>query len=436
MPVKDARGSDDPSLSRVIGVSGVTFTAFNGIVGAGIFGLPALVAAVLGPGAIIAYLVCAVLIGLVGLCFAEAGSRVSTSGGLYAYASAAFGPVIGGGAGILLLVANCIAPSAALARFVVDTISVAVPAADAVLPRTALLGAIYFTLAVVNISGARRAAQLSTLVGYVKLAPLVLLVIFGVFAIHPSNLRWTSIPSLSSVGQGSVLLFFAFLGVETGLVTGGEVMNPARTIPRAILIALTLVAALYVSLQLTAQGILGSTLASSKSPLAAAATGAFGPLGATVMLVAAILSGLGYLVADLLSSPRAVYALAHDRQIPRWFATVSPRYATPAVAISAYAFTCFLLAASGSFLQLVILTSSGTLILYLVCCLGVLRLRAKGVAMAGIPFRAPGGPIIPLLATAIILWLLSTLAVSELAAAAIVIVASVAAYGTREILRK
>ena len=113
--------SDGPAdLKRVIGVGGVAFTAFNCIVGVSIFGLPSLVAGLLGPAAILAYGVCVVLIGLVGLCFAEAGSRVPGSGGLYAYATAAFGPVVGGVAGALMLFANSIGSSAAVARLSLD----------------------------------------------------------------------------------------------------------------------------------------------------------------------------------------------------------------------------------------------------------------------------------------------------------------------------
>ena len=105
---------DSPTLQRVVGVSGVAFSSFNGIVGSGIFGLPALVAALLGPAAILAYLICVVLVGLMGLCLAEVGSRVHSAGGLYGYASAAFGPVVGGIAGTLIWTAGSVVSSAAV----------------------------------------------------------------------------------------------------------------------------------------------------------------------------------------------------------------------------------------------------------------------------------------------------------------------------------
>src|SRR5207253_3886050 len=135
-----------PALKRVIGVSALTFAAFNSIVGSGIFGLPAPVAALLGPAAILSYLVCAVLVALVGLCFAEVGSRVASAGGLYAYARVSFGPVVGGIAGTLLWCANSVVPSAAIAKFLTDTLAFSLPALSGGAPRVLFLTSIYLLL--------------------------------------------------------------------------------------------------------------------------------------------------------------------------------------------------------------------------------------------------------------------------------------------------
>src|SRR6266568_4728173 len=132
-----------PSLKRVIGVNALALSSFNNIVGSGIFGLPALVAALLGPAAILSYLVCAVLISLVGLCFAEVGSRVTGAGGLYAYARVPFGPVVGGIAGTLLWFANSVVPSAAIANFLTDTLAILWPAMSGALPRALFLACAY-----------------------------------------------------------------------------------------------------------------------------------------------------------------------------------------------------------------------------------------------------------------------------------------------------
>lgn len=418
----------DTPFKRVLGVRSIAAGSFNGIVGVGIFGLPALIAGVLGPAAILAYLVCIILIALVGLCLAEAGSRVSEAGGLYAYARAAYGPVVSGVAGVLLLIANAAASSAALARLLVDTLAEVWTPAGTPLVATLILGGLYATLAIINIRGVREGAGATRIFAMLKLVPLVILIAVGAIMIRPVNLHWTVTPSPETIGHASVLLIFAFVGVETGLGTGGEARDPARTIPRAILLALATVAALYIGLQVVAQGVLGPALATSSTPLIAVAVAIFGAPAAGAMVALTLVSGTGYLVADMLSSPRTAFTLAGAGQLPHALTRVHPRYATPSVAIFAYSALAFLLAASGSFKQLVLLISSGTLILYLICCLGVLRLRERGVAMAGEPFRAPGGALVPLAAAALIVALLSTLAWAETAAAIGLVAVSAAIY--------
>jgi len=413
-------------LERVIGVGGLSCSAVNCIVGSGIFGLPGIAAAMLGPAAVLAYLVCAVLVALVGLCFAEVGSRVASPGGLYGYATESFGPVVGGIAGTLLWVANSVVPNAAVANLLVDTFTTAVPGGAA--SRGVFLATMYGLLAVVNIRGARSGVRLSSALAVVKIAPLVLLVGAGLFVVQPANLHWTGTPAASAIGRTAALLFFAFMGVEGALNTSGEVAEPARTVPRAILLTLTLVAILYIGLQLVAQGVIGAALPGATAPLVATATAVFGPWGTRLLLATTALSAAGFLSADMLGSPRNLYALAERRQLPGVLAAVHRRFKTPAVAVGTYAAACALVAWSGSFRQLVVVATSGTLVLYLICCLGLFRLRARNVAAFGRPFRAPGGAFVPLAASGIILWMLSTLPWMELIAAGLLVAASGVAY--------
>jgi amino acid transporter len=134
------------------------------------------------------------------------------------------------------------------------------------------------------------------------------------------------------------------------------------------------------------------------------------------------------MVADMLSSPRSAYALAEAGQLPRSIAYIHPTRHTPVVAIALYATAVVLVAATGSFRQIAVLAVAGTLAMYLIVCLGVLRLRAKGVAQAGAPFVAPGGSLVPLAAVAMTVWLLSTLAWRELAAGGLFIAVSAAIF--------
>ena len=430
--MQNVRNGPAPHLERVIGVGGLGASAVNCIVGSGIFGLPGIAAAMLGPAAVLAYLLCALLVSLIGLCLAEVGSRVSHPGGLYGYATAAFGPVVGGVAGTLLWAANSVVSAAAVANLLMDTIALMMPAFGAGVWRVVALVTLYVVLATVNIRGSRSGARLSMILAVVKVAPLVLLVVAGAFAVRASNLEWVAVPGASQVGQTAVILFFAFMGLEGALNVSGEVTNPARTVPRAILFALTLVAALYIGLQVVTQGVLGASLPGAPAPLVAAATAVFGPWGTRLLMATTLLSIAGFLSADVLCSPRNLAALAERRQLPSALAAVHPRFKTPAIAIGVYALMCATVALSGSFRQLVIVSTSGTLVLYLICCVGLLRLRARGVATAGPPFRAPGGSLVPLAASAIILWLLSTLAWVELAAAMFLVVVSGVVYALQE----
>ncbi len=433
MDVADASRADrpqalEPSLRRVIGVKGLAFMAVNVVIGAGIFGLPGLVAALVGPAALLAYLVVTVLIFLVGLCFAEVGSRVTGAGGLYAYACMSFGPIVGGIAGTLIWAANSVVPNAAVANLFVDTLATVFPQLGGSALRACALISAYALLAAVNVRAAQHGTRLSALLCIVKLLPLAVLVAAGVFAIHGENLHWTGSPSAAHLGESCVLVFFAFMGTEGALTASGEVINPARTVPRAIVLALSIVAVLFIGLQLVAQGVLGAALARSQAPLVDAASVVFGPIGGRLILVAILFSTIGFLAADILSSPRIFHALAERRQLPRVLAAVHPKFGTPAVSITVYAALCALVACTGSFRELVIAASSGTLLLYLICCLGLLRLRAKHIAMDGEPFRAPGGAAVPLAASAIIVWMLTTLEVKELIAAFTLVAVSGVAY--------
>src|SRR5579883_1447938 len=246
---------------RVFGVTAVGFASFNCVVGAGIFGLPGDVARLLGAAAVLGYLVCTLILALVALCLAECGSRVSSAGGMYAYAATAFGPVAGGVVGTMMWLTNVFA-SGAVANLWVDTLAQAWPALQQPALRIGLIAALYAVLMGVNVRSSRHGSRASSLLAAVKLVPLLVIIGAGVGHLHPATLHWTRAPSASALGEASALLFFAFIGVESGLQASGEVRDPARTIPRAVLLASSLIAVLYMALQLAAQGVLGDALAS------------------------------------------------------------------------------------------------------------------------------------------------------------------------------
>lgn len=416
---------DAPTLVRALGVRALAANIVNTIVGSGIFVLPAVVAAILGPAAVVAYIVCAVLVALFGLCFAEIGSRVHASGGAYAYVEAAFGRYVGFSAGLLLGCAEMVA-SAAVATIFVGSVSALVPGGGSVALRATLLVLLYVSLAIVNIRGVRTGARVMELLTASKLVPLALLVVAGVFVLHPAYLRWTSVPSVADVGRASLVLMFAFTGIEGPLTSSGEVRDPARTVPRAVLLSLSVVALLYAGLQIVSQGVLGPALAiTTDAPLGAVAERALGNSGRTLILIAAILSTLGYVSGDMLASPRLLYAFARDGLLPARVGAVHARFRTPHIAIIVYAALSCAVALSGSFRVLAVLSAVGILLVDLACCAAVLELRRRDVQAEGAPFRVAGGPLIPLLACGVVIWLLTSARTAEfLAAAGVVVIAS------------
>jgi amino acid transporter len=262
-----------PRLAREIGGRALAATLFNAVLGAGIFLLPAAAAAELGPAAPLAYLLAAAVVGLVALVFAEAGSRVPSSGGPYAFVEAGLGRYAGFLAGLLLWSIGTFATAAVANGFIAH-----LPGLGAA-GRAAGLTALFAALAAVNVRGVRRGALLVEAATLVKLVPLVPFVAVGAFFVSPERLVPGSMPPAARVAATTGLLIFAFGGMESGLAPIGEVRNPARTIPRALFGAMGAVAVFYVAVQLVAQGILGADLArASAAPLAAAAGRALGPI--------------------------------------------------------------------------------------------------------------------------------------------------------------
>jgi amino acid transporter len=399
--------STEGSLVRTLGVWGLAASIVNITIGGGIFRLPASVAATLGTGAPLAYLVCAVAMGLIVLCFAEAGSRVSLTGGLYAYIEIGLGPFAGFLCGALLWAGMTFA-LAAVASFLAEGIGALVPALGSVTARRVTLSIVLVALALLNIVGIRGASRFNAIMTVAKLVPLLVLIVAGLGAIRPENIAFHPAPA-SSLARASILLMFAFLGVESALVPSGEVTDPSRTVPRAIFLAMTGVSLIYILVQLVAEGVLGSALAGQSTPLASAAEAAMGPTGRRMILVGSTVSMFGYVSGMMLAVPRALYAFGRDGFLPRIVAGIHPRFHTPHVAIVIQTVIVATLAATGTFERLAIISNGSILLVYLVACVSVLELRRRNVRAGGTPFRVPAVAIVPFLAMAAIVWMLTSL---------------------------
>lgn len=400
------------SLVRAVGVWGLAAAIANVTIGGGIFRLPAAVAGALGAAAPLAYLVCAVAMGLIVMCIAEAGSRVSLTGGPYAYVELAFGPFFGFQAGVMLWVLGTYAV-AAVATVFADNAATLIPALAGPIPRAALLIATFAIVGGVNMIGVSQGSRLNQITTVAKLAPLLLLIVVGVFSIQGENLAITTVPASGDVLRASIVLIFAFTGIETALVPSGEVQNPSRTVPRAIFVAMIGVTLLYVALQYVAQGVLGAALATSATPLADAAGIVLGPWGRTLLLIGVVVSTFGYLSGMALAVPRALYAFARDGFLPASIASVHPTWKTPHIAIALQlAVTCTLAITSG-FGSLAIIANVAALLVYFACAVAALELRRRNVQSGGIPFRVPGAGVVPILACVVIIGMLTSITRDE-----------------------
>ncbi|MEN2282948.1 APC family permease [Algoriphagus sp. SE2] len=396
-------------LKREIGVWGLSANIVNIIVGAGIFVLPAIVAEIMGSTGIIVYLFCGFLIALVMLCFAEAGSKITRSGGAYAYVETAFGPYTGFLAAIFM-VTGSVFSDAAVANALVELIGLAFPVFTDPVNRFLLLLVFFSSLALLNVIGVKQGIGLVKINTVAKLTPIILLICFSWKDVSFSNLYWESAPSLDQFGQACLILFFAFQGGDAGLSVGGEIKKPQKTVPRAIFIGILFVLILYVLIQTVAQGVMGDSLPENKeAPLAAVANIVFGPIGYTALLVGAGISMFGMLSGEILNMPRVIFGLASDRIVPvDKLAAIHSRFKTPYLAILLYAGLGFTLAALGGFRQLAVIASASMLLVYFGVCLSVIWLRKKQASKPG-DFKIPFGPVVPILSSLIILFFLSNL---------------------------
>jgi APA family basic amino acid/polyamine antiporter len=414
MQTPDPSG-EEAKLIRAIGVPSLAANIVNSTIGAGIFALPAVVAAQLGAASPLAYIICAVAMCLFVTSFAMAGSRVSLTGGLYAYVEVAFGRYIGFLAGVLYFLTAILAISGIVA-LIASSVGQFVPWLATPLGRAGIIAFIFVLLTAINIGGVRIGARAVETVTVIKIAPLLIFIVAGLFFLRPEALAWTGWPSGDALGRSVLQLLFAFVGVEIALVPSGEVKNPARTVPRAIFTALAITTLLYIMIQLVAQGVLGNELANfGDTALAEAAARFLGNAGRTLMLAGLVISAFGWTASDILSSPRIIFAFGRDGLIPKWFAHVHRRFHTPDVASVTYAAIAFGVSYSSTFQKLAVLSNMAVLLLYFLCCLAALVLSRRDIRSDGRPFEFRGAGIIPIIAIIFIVWILAHATKAEFA---------------------
>ena len=418
--------NQDEGLRRVIGVRSLTVMAVNVTIGAGIFALPAVVAMQLGASAIWAYLLCGLLMVPTLLCFVELGTKITTSGGSYAYVEKAFGPLAGFLTNTLYWLGYAVMTDAALANVMVDNLATFFPVLTVPLYRVVFLALFMSGLAVLNVIGVKESSRFVVTITLIKIVPLLLLIVVGIFYVDVDNFKSENSFSITNLGEASLILFYAFGGAESVLCATGEIKEPKRTIPRGLLLGVLIIFLIYVLIQIVAQGILGDTLASqAAAPLAGVAEKVFGQYGMMLLVATAAISCFGTISGDLLVCSRIPYAAARDGLLPSYLAKLHPRFATPYRSIIMYALVGLLLSVSGGFRQLAIMSSASLLLVYAGVIAATIRLRGMKSENS---FTIPGGLTVPVLAMMGTLWFLSNLAAREFIATGIFLILFTSVY--------
>ena len=397
-------------LKRGIQKWDLVFLIINSVIGAGIFALPAKVFALSGVYSILAFLVCALVMMVLILVFAEVSSRFEQTGGPYLYVLKAFGPLPAFVIGWLLMLTRLFS-YATLINLLVLYLSFFSPFFNQQEVRIGMVLLITGIITYVNWIGVKNTARISNILTVAKLLPLAAFILIGLFYIDPKLLKAGPMPSWEDFSASSLLLIFAFGGFEASLVNSGEIVNPKKNLPFGLITAAAIIAGFYILIQVVSIGTLPG-LASSDKPLADAATGFMGWYGGMFITLGAVVSILGTLNVQILSGSRLPYALSLEDQLPKVFSKVHPKFATPIVSIAFFASLVALVAISWGFMSSLAVSVISRLVLYGMVSAALVKLRKQG--MEGSFYKIPYGNFMALVGIGATLWLLSGSKAEEL----------------------
>lgn len=395
----------DEKLIRGISRWDLAAIAINTTVGAGIFGLPSKVTALIGSYSLIAFMICAVIVGFIVLCFAEVASRFKATGGMYLYAHEAFGSLAGFEVGWLYWIvrvttfaANCNLLLAYLSFFYAD--------ANHGTLRVVLIALVVLVITAVNFLGVKESAIMTNIFTVGKILPLLIFAVVGMFYIQPANFTFAAAPEYGKFSEAVLILIYAYVGFEAAVIPAGETKDPQKNVPFALLIALGTVAVLYILIQIVSIGTLPN-LASSERPLADAANGFLGAFGASFITLGALVSIFGNLNGGFLTASRVPFAMAEHNKLPRALAATHKKFKTPYVSLLLTSIAIFVFTIQTSFVAALTISTITRLIVYATTCaaLPVLRRRAQQAPKA--EFIAPFGVVAAVLSLLLTAWLLT-----------------------------
>jgi amino acid transporter len=388
------------TLRRALGRWDLTAIGINQVIGGAIFLVPSQVAAQIGAWSPIGFVLMGIATLAVALCFAEVGSRFDRTGGPYLYTRAAFGRFAAFEVGWMQWFTRAASQASVMAGIAV-ALGYYWPAMTSGWPRAAVLVGITTALAWVNVRGIRQSAWLVNALTIGKLLPLALFIGVGVFFIEPARLTTLPPTTMGQVSTAALLLIFIFGGFDVVGTPAGEALDPRRHVPFALVTTILAVMTIMTLAQIVAQGVLPD-LAPHSTPIADAAAVFLGSAGALLVGAGSVVSMTGNNAGQVLSGSRMLFALAEHGDLPAFFAGIHPRFRTPANAVVFTSVVAVVLALSGSWVKLAVVSAVARLVTYAGVSAATLRLRApkfsQTVPEAG--FVAPLGPVVPIAAIA------------------------------------
>lgn len=384
-------------LRRSLSQLDVVALGINGVIGTGIFFLPGLAAGFMGPASILVMAFAALLAFLIALCFAEVGSHYRGTGGAYLYALR----VHGDGVGFFIGWINCgitVAAWGALINGLAAAVAHFVPELGEGAPRVAFIIGVMFALTIINLRGAKIGAQVANVFTAAKLIPLLVFIVVGLFYIEGDRFVPFAPHGYDSFFDATMLIFYAFVGFETQVIPAGEMKNPQRAVPLSLMIVLGLVTVVYLLVQVVATGTFAE-LAGNANPVAAASEGFLGSNGGTFIALGIVVSVAGINAAAALVGPRRLFALAENGHLPRALANTNSK-GVPALSVWIVFVLAAVVAVSGSFKDLALISVVGRFAQYISTAIAALILRWRNRSEARDPsrFTLPFGPVIPVLA--------------------------------------
>ncbi|MDF7639292.1 APC family permease [Lactobacillus sp. ESL0791] len=401
-------------MKNKLGFWSIVLLGINGIIGSGIFLLPGQGMTLFGPASILVLVFDAVLAFTIALCFAECASFFDKTGGAYLYAKDAFGDFVGYEVGMISWAIRIIAEATIYVAFA-TAIGGIFPALASTFAKNVIVTVIAVLLIIMNVCGVKVTSIVNNTITVGKLLPIIFIIVVGLFFIKPANFQPFFIPSLMTshnFAATAITMFYIFTGFESLVVAAGEMKNAEKNLPRALVLILTVVAVIYILVNVVSIGVLGMRLMGSAVPLKDTAVKISGNVGNVIISAGMLLSTGGICIGSSFITPRSCVALAENGMMPRIFAKTN-KHDAPYMAIIVSTTIALLLAYSGNFSSLAQISAVSRFAQYIPTCIAVLIFRRTKKRQAG-KFRIPFGPLVPILALVVSVWLLCQISISNL----------------------